>query len=72
MILAIGLALAYFNASALKKHFKSEWSFQIDVEAGPQAPAFALFGNYNDAASANFTTNRLAQMFLSPVPKFLR
>nr|OQO31469.1 hypothetical protein B0A51_01678 [Rachicladosporium sp. CCFEE 5018] len=53
--LAIATILPYLYKDALVKYRDLEWGIAGEIKDSALAPGFALFGNYNDAVSANFS-----------------
>ncbi|KAK5746429.1 hypothetical protein LTR17_000809 [Elasticomyces elasticus] len=54
-LFAILAIVGYFYGSATKTHFELIWDTESDIVDSALAPGFALFGDYDDAVSANFT-----------------
>jgi hypothetical protein len=54
-IFAFVFTIAYIYGFAHHKRSSAKWELDGDIKNKTHAPAFALFGNYNDAASAIFT-----------------
>ncbi|KAK4950138.1 hypothetical protein LTR10_011115 [Elasticomyces elasticus] len=62
-VAAFAFTIAYFYLSAVDKYFVLEWGVKTYVAPAVRAPGFALFGGYNDAASAHFTHERTKCFF---------
>ena len=57
MVLALLFTFLYVHKIAIPQYNSPKWDFGQDIASNLSAPGFAIFGNFNDSASAKFAGN---------------